>query len=98
MPVKNTPPSFIFNSNNIVLVKLTPEGVKRHRTNYFTKGIDLAAEYEPPQLDDNGYWHVQLWQLMENFGEYMFNTGVNYFDMDILIPKRGLVDWVAGSK
>lgn len=50
-----------FNINENVKVKLTPFGILLYKHKFDCE----------PNLDENGYYKAQLWNIMSIFGEYM---------------------------
>lgn len=66
------------NFNSSVQIKLTAEGLKILKKKYnellstMTKeSHEIAGEFELPDFDKDGYTKMQLWQVMNIFGEYM---------------------------
>lgn len=61
----------VFNVNDVVWVKLTPDGLAhlkaRHdKLNEFTRGF--LGEFKPPAVDEEGWSKMQLWCLMADLG------------------------------
>ncbi len=84
-----------FNFNDFVYIKPTEEGFKILKDNYNKIMGDMAKiyKYEEPKVDENGYIEMQLWQVMQNFGEYMYNGNMNLpFESMIGIPEECLKD------
>lgn len=83
--------NFRVNANMGVRVRLTDYGIsilkERHdRLNESIKennGVGLG-DFEL-KLDENGYYHTQLWILMSIFGDVIGWNGKNPFDLDIII-------------
>lgn len=66
-----------FNLNERVKVRLTPEGMEKKRRCrreinllILANGGTVLLDVEP-KLDDEGYFHTQLWALMRDFGDLM---------------------------
>lgn len=72
--------SFRFHMNDLVQVKLTPEGHAIHRTDFVIRnakhkastGRQLPDPYAPVAQDPNGYSTWFMWQLMALFGSFLF--------------------------
>ncbi len=66
-----------FNVNNVVRVRLTKAGKVRHLTNLAERQAQLAehgiATTDLHPADADGWREWQLWELMRDFGEDMFN-------------------------
>jgi hypothetical protein len=70
-----------FNINEKVKVKLTPKG----------NGILRDKGENPNDLmkDENGFVEFQLWELMNLFGQQMYNGCTNIpFETTIIIPDK----------
>lgn len=90
------------NLNDEVKVKLTEAGIKilEDRHNYFLKqfgdratAIKALGEFKAPKVDENGYSSFQLWELMNIFGQAMYNGNPNIpFEMNIAIDDKYLVE------
>lgn len=82
---------FKVNVNMNVKVKLTDFGVSILKTqhdelNELIKdrgGQGIGDFYT--KVDDDGYYEMQLWSLMNRFGPYMSPTQQSPFDLDIII-------------
>jgi len=89
-----------FNINAYVGVKLTDEGLRilelQHNEllkKMTPEAADLVGEFKAPQVDEEGYCQIQLWQLMRSFGTYMYIGNPNLpFEMDIKISDEYLVE------
>ena len=80
-----------FNVNQNVKVKITPYGKECLRRNYDRKMscyAELVYPFELPKEDEDGYTTFQLWDLMREFGEYMFMGNKNPFAMNIKLIKE----------
>lgn len=65
------------NLNDTVKVKLTDEGIKilKERYQYFNRMLakqSIPIEPFELKLDAEGYYHAQLWHLLEDFGDKVF--------------------------
>lgn len=88
----------MFNINDCVKVKLTDEGINILREQYNSMLKQLTSEqkkamgsFKLPEVDEEGYTKFQFWDLMNHFGQYMYNGNINPpFCMDIKIPKEYL--------
>ena len=76
------------NLNDIVRVRLTDIGVLRLEEEHRKYSVD--PKYSGAKADEEGhiYFETELWNLMSIFGQYLYNGGPNYFDMNIAIVKR----------
>ena len=63
-----------FNIKSNVKVKLTFAG----------RGT-LRRQHVEPIIDEDGYWHTQMYKLMEYFGDYMTRCMVLPFEATILL-------------
>ena len=76
------------NMNSYVRIKLTSYGIEvLHRKH---EGIRAAypfiGKFSPPKTDKDGYYKMQLWQVMNIFGQYMYDGNINLpFELDIQI-------------
>ena len=64
------------NLNDYWRVKLTDEGLKAHRLFYHDlfggiPGYFDRYPYEPPVIDQDGYWKEQGWRVMQIMGPKM---------------------------
>ena len=73
-----------FNLNNYVWIRLTDEGKKilnkAYCKNYYERLIK-------PKEDENGWYKCQLWVVMSDFGEHLYNGCRPPFELTIRIPK-----------
>ena len=74
-----------FNINSDVKVKLTPKGRE-----LFFNNKDYEKYPRTLTEDRDGYSTWQLWVLMEEFGEHMYNSSDNCFETTILIDDKEL--------
>ncbi len=89
-----------FNINQYVGVKLTDEGLRilESQHNELLKSMtpeaaESVGPFVAPQVDEEGYSQIQLWELMHSFGRYMYNGNPNIpFEMDIKISDEYLID------
>jgi len=92
-----------FNINNVVLVKLADLGYQRLAdlwNNFLlenpqaaqTLGGVRSAQYYKDAADENGYTRFQAWDFMAKFGQVLYMGGPQYFDMNILIYKKHLLE------
>jgi hypothetical protein len=86
-----------FNINSTVKVKLTEYGKRIHKEfweDYFWNSIGRLPEYPyvPPKEDENGYYEVQMWELMQDFGAYCGMGRELPFETVILIDEDDLKD------
>ena len=77
------------NMNAIVKIKLTSLGIKRLKENHeklrknYPNTID---KFIPPELDEDGYYSMELWRVMKTFGDLLENGSLDMpFDMNIRI-------------
>lgn len=80
------------NLNYAVKVKLNDDGIdilrKNHEVLYSHIGL-LDSHPFSVKLDEEGYYRVQLWTLMQDFGPYISLGRIPPFDTDILIGLDG---------
>ena len=89
-----------FNINNYVKIKLTDEGLKILETQHNEMLKKLTPEtaknigpFRVPEVDQEGYSQIKLWELMHLFGNYMRNGNLNLpFENIIQIPDQYLVE------
>ena len=78
------------NINDQVLVKLTPDGAKTYRDwqDFWFKPllgvIPRAYEIERKSTEVGDKHRFQIWQLMQIFGEKMYNGGRQQFENNII--------------
>lgn len=82
------------NMNSYVKIKLTKVGIQRLKRNHeemFRKHPSCKTKFIPPELDEEGFCRMQLWQVMKNFGDmcYIGSTELP-FKMDIKIDEKDL--------
>jgi len=82
-----------FNIGDCVNIKLTEEGIAILKSRYETLG-----GFEPPEVDENGYTQMPLWEVMQIFGNYMYNSNPQLpFEMNIAISEKYLHDQEKGK-
>jgi len=69
------------NLNQIVKVKLTAVGLHKFEDIRKMYGLHNCL----PELDDQGYYRIQLWQFMRNYGDLFGNGRDPPVEMDIII-------------
>lgn len=84
-----------FNINEDVYLKLTKIGIailkKRHEEL-------VGTPYKGPRVDENGYTKMQLWEVMQIFGNYLipgysYGKGIDLpFETNIAIADEDLKD------
>lgn len=89
-----------FNINSDVNIKLTDAGIvilKSRHENMLKKYADNPAvlkrlgEFKTPEVDENGYTRMQMWEVMNIFGKYMYNGNPDLpFEMNIAISEEYL--------
>ncbi len=86
-----------FNINNYVYVKLTDIGYEQYldKLKYYHDTTPTLFEWptiENIKLkeDKNGYLKFQMWEVMDLFGENLFNGCDKPFELDILIDENDL--------
>jgi len=86
-----------FNINSNVKIKLTEFGIdvlKREHEEMrydckYTMGYDIG-EFNL-KLDEEGYYTIQAWEMMETFGGYLNQLNENNpFEIEILIDENDL--------
>lgn len=88
------------NLNSYVGVKLTDEGLRilEYQHNELLKGMkpEVAATvgaFKAPQVDEEGYSQILLWQLMQSFGNYVYAGNPKPpFEMNIKILDKYLIE------
>lgn len=89
-----------FNINSYVCIRLTETGISilREHHNRILKAyagrpilLEAIGEFKMPEVDENGYTQMQLWEVMQEFGNYMYQANPNPpFEMTIAIPNEYL--------
>ncbi len=74
------------NINDSVLIKLTPHGINvlRERWNEVFHD-DPEYPFKPPDVDENGYSQMQLWDVMNRFGSNTYCGSDLCFEVEILL-------------
>jgi len=65
-----------FNLNHHVKVKITEHGLECMRKKHEEICAvlpDWNIDFRPPDVDEEGYTRMQLWCVMETFGQHMGN-------------------------
>lgn len=65
-----------FNVNDKVRVKLTKTGVSMLRFNHtkrYLSSREADKHWEEPKVDAEGYTEFHMWELMNEFGDLMYN-------------------------
>jgi hypothetical protein len=81
----------LFNINEYVKIKLTPKGkeILKKQHDAFTTSweIGLPSEFKINE-DEDGWSEWQLWNLMQVFGEHLFNGAEVPFETTIEIVEK----------
>jgi repressor LexA len=83
-----------FNINDYVKVRLTDVGRQLHRKNWediipeTPLKIEFLNKYQPPSEDNNGWSEWQMWDLMSEFGRYMYLNCNPPFETEIEIVEK----------
>lgn len=57
-----------------------------------------AIDKAEPKIDENGYTQMQMVEVMQVFGSYMYNGNTDLpFETDILMSEKDLKDQVKGK-
>lgn len=88
----------MFNINYEVKVKLTSRGLQILREQdieFFKKNphlVETLKDYTPSKRkpDENGWCTWQLWDLMNTFGDHIYNGCQPPFELEIEILPKGL--------
>lgn len=78
------------NINNYVRIKLTKFGIEKLKKNHedLRKKFPTVGEFTPPKVDKDGFCEMQLWEVMNIFGEDLFNGSINLpFETNIQIDE-----------
>lgn len=76
------------NINSIVRIKLTPYGLEVLKSRHKKLRSSYPSIGKLPELDKDGYCEMQLWKIMNIFGEVMQDDGTDMnvpFDFNIQI-------------
>lgn len=62
------------NINSQVRIKLTPFGIAKLTAKHeeLRSICPSIGEFTPPKMDKDGYCEMQLWEVMNTFGEDMY--------------------------
>jgi len=77
-----------FNMNHAVKVKLTEYGLSILRANNDKLNDETEGAFgpfKPPKTDQEGYTEYQLWVLMSEFGQKLWNGCNPPFETEILL-------------
>lgn len=79
-----------FNLNDIVRVKLTPKGraIRAAKHALWCAETGVQVPYLKPEEDDDGWSEWQAWEIMSEFGEYLYAGGVSPFGGEIEIKEK----------
>lgn len=82
-----------FNVNDYVKIKLTDAGIAILKSRHDDILKPYVGEFKTPQVDENGYTQMQMWEVMQVFGNYMYNGNPNIpFETNIAISEEYLKD------
>jgi hypothetical protein len=75
-----------FNINEMVRVRLSPEGRLIHRRQHdeLRRQYPSIGKYTPPKADAEGYTRWQLWHLMQTFGPSITLGSKPPFEMEMI--------------
>ena len=76
------------NINSQVRIKLTPCGIEKLKKKHeeLRSFCPSIGDFKPPETDKDGYCEMQLWDVMNTFGEDMYNGNMNLpFETNIQI-------------
>ena len=62
------------NVNSYVRIKLTPYGIKKIKMEH---GEEYYLHCILPYIDKEGYCKMQLWEVMSEFGDDLYNGAIN---------------------
>lgn len=95
-----------FNINDCVKIKLTETGIAilKNRHDSILKAyadnpevLKTLGEFKNPEVDENGYTEMQMWEVMNLFGNYMYNGNPDMpFETTIAISEEYLKDQEKG--
>ena len=70
------------NINNKIKVKLTRFGksILDKEVCRLKQVSEAPDNYTPYETDDNGYTEFQLWQVMNIFGDYLYNGAIQVIE------------------
>lgn len=78
------------NINSKVRIKLTSFGIeilrKQHEERHRSYPFAFPASFTPPAVNEDGFCEMQLWEVMNTFGEFLYNGAPNLpFETNIQI-------------
>jgi hypothetical protein len=76
------------NINSYVRIKLTTFGIEKLKENHerLYKQFPSIGKFIPPKVDKDGFYQMQLWEVMNTFGKYLYNGSTDLpFEMNIQI-------------
>ena len=86
-----------FNVNSNIRFKLTATGLKIHRLNWDKLNTrcegnltEILGPYQPPKVDSEGYTTEQMWSVMKDYGEFLWNGCEPPFDLTFQIESSDL--------
>ena len=78
------------NINHYVRIKLTKFGFEKLKKNHedLRKKFPTVGEFTPPKVYEDGFCEMQLCEVMNTFGEDLFNGSINLpFEINIQIDE-----------
>ena len=76
------------NINSELRIKLTPYGIEKIKKQYGEFYFERSIQ---PSADENGFYAIQLWRIMNTFGEDMYINNMNLpFETNIEIDDAKL--------
>ena len=78
------------NINHNVRIKLTKFGFEKLKKNHedLRKKFPTVRKFTPPKVDEDGFCEMELWEVMNTFGEDLFNGSINLpFEPNIQIDE-----------
>lgn len=78
------------NINKYVRIKLTEFGFEKLKKDHenLRQKYPTIGEYTPPEVDEDGFCEMQLWVVMNTFGENLFSGSSDLpFETDIQIDE-----------
>lgn len=89
----------LFNINEVIGVKLTEVGIQYLRQRHERMQQEYPnierSEFTPPVPDERGFVRMQMWVMMQDFGEHLGMARDNPIETTIDIPiEKGVMDLV----